>query len=107
MSRKYEAMIVLDTKGKEDSVENLISQLSREFEQSGAQLKQVDNLGKKKFPYAPRHVESGWYVNFLFEAEPASVDKLQAKFKLNENIYLQYYQRRQDQLAPVRVRQPK
>ena len=93
MSRNYEAMIVLDTKGKEDSVENLISQLSREFEQSGAKLKQVDNLGKKKFPYAPRHVESGWYVNFMFEAEPNSVDKLQAKFKLNESIYQQYYQR--------------
>ncbi len=104
MSRKYEAMIVLDTKGKEDSVENLISQLSREFEQSGAQLKQVDNLGKKKFPYAPRHVESGWYVNFLFDAKPASVEKLQAKFKLNENIYQQYYQLRQDQPAANRTR---
>lgn len=92
MSRKYEAMIVLDTKGKEDSVENLISQLSREFEQSGAKLKQVDNLGKKKFPHAPRHVDAGWYVNFLFEAEPASVEKLQARFRLNENIYQQYYQ---------------
>lgn len=93
MSRKYEAMIVLDTKGKEDSVEALISQLSREFEQSGAKLRQVDNLGKRKFPYTPRHVEAGWYVNFFFEAEPATVDKLQAKLKLNESIYQQYYQR--------------
>ena len=93
MSRKYEGLIVLDTKGKEDSVENIISQLSREFEQSGAKLTQVDNLGKRKFPYSPRHVEAGWYVNFMFEAEPASVDKLQARFKLNEGIYQQYYQR--------------
>lgn len=93
MSRKYEATIVLDTKGKEDSVEALISQLSRDFEQSGAKLKQVDNLGKRKFPYAPRHVDAGWYVNFLFEAEPATLDKLQAKLKLNESIYQQYYQR--------------
>ena len=93
MSRKYEAMIVLDTKGREDSVESIISQLSREFEQSGAKLKQVDNLGKRKFPYAPRHVDAGWFVNFMFEAEPACVDKLQARFKLNESIYQQYYQR--------------
>jgi small subunit ribosomal protein S6 len=93
MSRKYEAMIVLDTKGKEESVENLISQLSRDFEQSGAKLTQVDNLGKRKFPYAPRHVEAGWFVNFLFEAEAGCLEKLQAKFKLNESIYQQYYQR--------------
>lgn len=93
MSRKYEAMIVLDTKGKEDSVETLISQLSKEFETHGAKLRQVDNLGKKKFPYSPKHVESGWYVNFHFDAEPSAVDKLQTKLKLNESIYQQYYQR--------------
>ncbi len=94
MSRKYEAMIVLDTKGKEESVETLISQITRDFEQNGAKLEQVDNLGKKKFPYAPRHVESGTFVNFLFEGDSTTVDKLQAKLKLNENIYQQYYQRR-------------
>lgn len=94
MSRKYEAMIVLDMKGKEDSVETLVSQLSREFEQTGAKLEQVDNLGKRKFPYAPRHVDSGYFVNFLFESEPTAVDTLRSKFKLNSNIYMQYYQRR-------------
>ena len=94
MSRKYEAMIVLDTKGKDESVETLISQITLDFEQNGAKLEQVDNLGKKKFPYSPRHVESGTFVNFLFEGDGATVDKLQAKLKLNENIYQQYYQRR-------------
>lgn len=94
MSRKYEAMIVLDMKGKEDTVETLVSQLSREFEQNGAKLEQVDNLGKRKFPFAPRHVESGYFVSFLFDSDPASVDALKAKLKLNNNIYLQYYQRR-------------
>jgi small subunit ribosomal protein S6 len=94
MSRNYEAMIVLDMKGKEDTVETLVSQLTREFEASGAKLQQVDNLGKRKFPYAPRHVESGYFVNFLFDSEPAAVDALKAKLKLNNNIYMQYYQRR-------------
>jgi len=94
MSRKYEAMIVLDMKGKEDTVDNLVSQLTKEFEQNGAKLQQVDNLGKRKFPYAPRHVESGYFVNFLFDSEPTAVDTLRAKLKLNPNIYLQYYQRR-------------
>ncbi len=94
MSRKYEAMIVLDMKGREDNVETLVSQLSKEFEQNGAKLAQVDNLGKKKFPFAPRHVESGYYINFVFDAAPASVDKVQARLKLNENVYMQYFQRR-------------
>lgn len=94
MNRKYEAMIVLDMKGKEDTVETLVSQIGREFEQSGAKLEQVDNLGKKKFPSAPKHVESGYFVNYLFEAEPDTIEKLQTKLKLKENIYQHYFQRR-------------
>jgi small subunit ribosomal protein S6 len=94
MSRQYEATIVLDTKGKEDSVETLVSQVSRSFEENGAKLSQVDNLGKKKFPYSPRNVESGYFVTFLFDAEPTALDKIQAKLKLNENVYQQYFQRR-------------
>ncbi len=92
MSRKYEAMIVLDMKGKEDTVETLVSQIGRDFEQNGAKLEQVDNLGKRKFPYAPRHVESGYYVNFQFVSEPTTLNTLKAKFKMNPNIYMQYYQ---------------
>ena len=94
MSRKYEATIVLDMKGKEDTVDTLVSQLSRDFEQNGAKLEQVDNLGKRKFPYAPRHVESGYFINFQFQAEPDALEVLKAKFRLNDNVYLQYYQRR-------------
>ena len=94
MSRAYEAMIVLDIKGKEDSVETLITQISREFEQNGAKLTQVDNLGKKKFPSAPRHVEGGFYINIFFEADPAALGKIEAKLKLNEQVYQQFYQRK-------------
>ena len=94
MSRNYEATIVLDTKGKEEGVDALVSQLTRSFEENGAKLKQVDTMGKKKFPYSPKHVESGYYVTFIFDAEPATVDKIQAKLKLNENVYQQYFQRR-------------
>lgn len=94
MSRKYEAMIVLDMKGREENVETLVSQLGKEFESNGVKLQQVDNLGKKKFQFAPRHVEAGYYINFIFEAEPAAVDKVQARLKLNENVYMQYFQRR-------------
>ncbi len=94
MSRKYEATIVIDTKGKEDNIETIVSQISREFETNGAKLEQVDNLGKKKFQFAPRHVDSGFYLHFLFSAEPTTVAAVQVKLKLNEQVYLSHFQRR-------------
>jgi len=94
MNRKYEAMIVLDTKGTDETIDQLVSTITREIEKSGAKLEQIDQMGKRTFPYSPRHVESGYFVNIQFEAEPAVVDSVRAKLKLHENVYQQYYQKR-------------
>jgi len=90
--KKYEAMIVLDTKGKEESVDQLVTTVTKELEKAGAKLEQVDNLGKRKFPFNPRHVEAGYFVNIQFQAEPTALDSARAKLKLNDSIYQQYYQ---------------
>ena len=93
MKRKYQAMIVLDLKGKEESVEQLVSGISREMEKSGLKLEQIDQIGKRKFPFNPRHVEAGYFVNIQFEAETTALEGIRSKLKLNENVYQQYYQR--------------
>ncbi len=90
--KKYEAMIVLDTKGKDESIESLVKTVTSEIEKVGGKLDQIDQIGKRKFPYSPRHVESGYFVNYFFQAAPAAIEGLRDKLKLNENIYQQYYQ---------------
>jgi small subunit ribosomal protein S6 len=94
MSRTYEATIVLNTKGKEESIEQLISQVTKELETAGAQLQQVDQMGKREFPFSPRHVTHGYFVNIQFAAEPKVIDTASARLKLNDSVYQQYYQRR-------------
>lgn len=94
MKRQYEALIVLDTKGKEESVEQILGTVSKEMEAAGLKLKQIDNMGKRKFPFNPRHVEAGTFINIQFEGEPAALDAARAKLKLNDNIYQQYYQKK-------------
>lgn len=93
MKRKYEALIVLDTKGKEEGIDQLMSQVGKDIEKAGAKLEQIDNLGKRDLPYSPRHVTSAHFVNFHFEADSPVMEAIQAKLKLNENVYQQYYQR--------------
>ena len=57
-------------------------------------IEEIDHLGKRKFPYSPRHVESGYFVNFKIEADNDALDSMRAKFRLNENVYQQQYLRR-------------
>lgn len=93
MKHNYEALIILDLKGKDESVETLVSNISKDFEKAGAKLEQIDRMGKRDFPYSPRHVTSGYYVKYHVAADGAALDAVRAKLKLNESVYQQYYQR--------------
>ncbi|MGK0187219.1 MAG: small subunit ribosomal protein S6 [Verrucomicrobiales bacterium] len=92
--RKYEGVIVLNTKGQEDSVEKMISDVGREIEEQGAKLEQIDKLGRQKFAYNARHLDEGFYVNYQFRAEPTTLPKVQDKLKLNPLVHLQNYHRK-------------
>ncbi|MBK1792752.1 30S ribosomal protein S6 [Persicirhabdus sediminis] len=91
MSRKYEGLIVLNTHGVEDSVNDLVSAVAKEMEAEGAKMEEIQQLGRKKFAYNARHLEGGQYVSYIFDAEPASIDKIQTKLKLNDLVFLQHY----------------
>ena len=92
-SRKYEGLIVLNTKTTEGSVDELVNAVGKEIESEGAKLDEVKQIGRRKFAYNSRHLESGHYVNYFFKAEPTAIDRIQAKLKLNESVHLQHFQR--------------
>lgn len=99
MKNRYEGLLVLDTQGKEDTVKDVLERLEKDFEKEGAAVEQVQKLDKREFSYAAGHLNSGYFVNFVFQAEPTVVDKLRAKLKLDPEVYRQHYQK----LAPKKV----
>jgi len=93
MSRKYEGLIVLDTKGMEGSVDELVSSVAKELEDEGAKLDEVQQLGRRKFAYSPGKIDAGHYVNYIFEAEADAIARIDARLKLNNKVHLQHFQR--------------
>jgi len=91
MSKKYEGLVVLDTKGNETSIDELISEVGQQIEAEGATLDEVNNLGRKQFAYNARQIEGGHYVSFNFSAEPATIAKIKTSLDLNNNIYMHQY----------------
>ena len=96
MKHRYEALFVLNTQGKEDTVKEVIDRLESEFQQEGAQIEQVQKMDKRPFSYMAGPLNAGYYVNFVFNAEPQSIAKLRTKFKLVPEIYRQNYHRLQE-----------
>ena len=93
MDRKYEGLIVLNTKGKEDSVDELVGAVAKEMEAEGAKLEEIKQMGRRNFAYNARHLDGGHYVNYIFEADTQQVQKIPGKLKLNALVHLQHYQR--------------
>jgi len=93
MSRKYEGLIVLDTKGKDTSIDELVSAVGQQIEAEGAKLDEVKNLGRKTFAHNARQIEGGHYVSYIFHAEPEAIVKIKASLDLNDDIYLHQYNR--------------
>jgi len=93
MKKRYEALLALSTRGKEESVKEIIERLEKVFANEGATIEQIQRFEKRELAFPLKHLTSAYFVNFIFDAEPQLIDKLRAKLKLDEDVALQNYLR--------------
>jgi small subunit ribosomal protein S6 len=89
--KRYEALLALDTRGKEDTAKETIERLEKVIAAEGAIIEQVQRLEKRELAYESQHTKTAYFVNFIFEADPAAIDKLRKKLKLDDDVLLQNY----------------
>jgi len=90
---RYEGLLVLNVKGNEDGAKEVIERLEGEFKKDGATIEQVQKMDRRQFTYTAGPLDSGFYVNFIFNAPPTTINKLRARFTLDEDVYRQHYQK--------------
>jgi ribosomal protein S6 len=105
MKNRYEALLVLNAQGKEDSVHDIVDRLESEFQKEGAEIEQVQKMDKRHFSYAAGPLDSGFYVNFVFRADSQLITKLRSKFKLDPEVYRQHYQRLREKKEPTETKE--
>jgi len=90
---RYEALLILNIKGGDDAVKETIERLEGEFAKEGAKIESVQKMDRRHFSYVKGKLDSGFYVNFIFAGTPAVLEKLNAKFKLDAEVYRQDYKK--------------
>ena len=93
---RYEGLLALNVKGKEDGAQKIIERLEKEFKAEGCEIESVQKMDTRHFSYVAGKLDSGFYVNFVFAAPPEALNKLQTRFKLDEDVYRQQYGRLSD-----------
>jgi ribosomal protein S6 len=106
MKNRYEALLVVNAQGKEESVHDIVDRLESEFKKEGADVEQVQKMDKRQFAYAAGPLDAGYYVNFIFHGEPDLITKLRSKFKLDPEVYRQHYQRLREKTETKERKEP-
>ena len=98
---RYEALLALNTRGKEETIKDTIERLEKLLKTEGATIEQVQRLEKRELAYETNHLTSAYFVNFVFEAAPTIFEKLRTKLKLDTDVLLQSYMKLTTKKAPA------
>ncbi len=96
-TRRYEILLVLNTKGKEETANDMVDAIEKHIKSAKVEVEQVQRLENRQFAYLSQKETSGYYVNFIVAATTAQIDELRTAWKLDTSIHLQHYQK----LKPV------
>jgi small subunit ribosomal protein S6 len=86
---RYESLLALNTRGKEETIKDTVERLEKLFQKEGAKIEQVQRLEKRELAYESNHLNSAYFINIIFEAAPATIDQIRAKLKLDGDVLLQ------------------
>lgn len=86
--RNYRATFILDNRGKEDSIEQIIEGVKKEIAGLQGEVSAVENIGKRDFARVtdPKFT-GGTYVHIAFSAPASGPAQLKEKLRLNSSVY--------------------
>ena len=91
--RNYRASFILDNRGKEDSIDQILDGVKNEITAVQGEVTAVENLGKKDFVrVTDRKFTSGAYVQVAFSAPAEAPAQLRERLRLNSSVYRTFVQ---------------
>jgi|WetSurMetagenome_2_1015567.scaffolds.fasta_scaffold756652_2 small subunit ribosomal protein S6 len=86
--KSYRATFILDTRGREESVDQLIEDVKKETAAAGAEVIKAENLGRRDFARRPDpKVPAGNYLQLDLAGPAGLATVLREHFRLNPTVY--------------------
>ncbi len=86
MQRTYEVMFIVRPDMPEDELEKLISGLESNATASGATVKNIERMGKRRLAYMVRRFLDGIYVLFTIEGTGQAIHELERRMRVTEPV---------------------
>ena len=86
--KRYEGLFILNTNGKDESIKETIDAISAEIVTAGGKVETVQKMDKRAFTrVTDKKVPAGYYVNFIFNAAPANIGPIKARFDHDAEVW--------------------
>jgi small subunit ribosomal protein S6 len=93
--RTYRATFILDNRGKEDSIEQIIDGVKSDIAAVEGEVSTIENLGKRDFVrVTDKKLTGATYVQVDFAAPPAAPAQLKERLRLNNSVHISFVQSR-------------
>ena len=91
--RNYRASFILDNRGKEESVDQIIEGVKKEIAAVHGDVSAVENIGKKDFVrVTDKKLTGATYVHVSFSAPAEAPAQLIERLRLNNSVYRTFVQ---------------
>ncbi|MEO6245773.1 MAG: 30S ribosomal protein S6 [Opitutaceae bacterium] len=91
--RNYRATFILDNRGREETVDQLIEGVKQVITDVKGEVTAVDNIGRKDFVrVTDKKLTGANYVHVNFSAPPETPANLLEKLRLNGTVYRTFIQ---------------
>ncbi|HPA17022.1 MAG TPA: 30S ribosomal protein S6 [Verrucomicrobiae bacterium] len=89
--KEYEALFILDTRGKDEGVTDIIERIEAEIREAGGVVRGVQKMDRHRFERVSGKLDSGFFVNIQFSAPPDAIDKIRPKLAFDTEVFRQFY----------------
>jgi len=86
VNRNYEIYIIVDGNFEDPNVEEVITKYENFMKKNGAEIKNIDRIGRRRLAYQIKKRVNGYYVCYEISAPSDLVSKLEKSFRIDETI---------------------
>ena len=82
----YELTVIIDSSLDESTIQTEIEKIENRITDSNGKIHRLDRWGLKRLAYEIKKRTQGYYVFFLFEANPGLTGEIEKNLRLSENV---------------------
>ena len=80
MKKRYEALLALSTRGKEESAKEIIERLEKTFANEGAAIEQIQRFEKRELAFPLKHLNSALVTSTEYIARIIRIESQESAF---------------------------